>query len=150
MEETTDMTDRIILSKTSYLWPIALFPHFEGSHTLVFAGRNWAKDVRFSIGFARLCLTETVLSCRLIVLPLLLFEIALSNILAVSEIADKSGLIDIRFTSATLGSLGRLALTGDPAIPRNRVILNLGDDLETWLRELGRLSPRRYPEGVET
>ncbi len=148
MEETTYMRGKIILSKTSCFWPIALFPHFERSHTLVFAGRDWAKDVRFSIGFACLCLTETVLSCRLVFPPLLLFEIEPSNVLAVSKIEEKEGLIDIRFTNAKLGWLTRFALSGDPAIPRNRVILNVEDDLESGLRELGRLCPRRYPEGM--
>ncbi len=104
------------------------------------------KDVKFSVGFARLCLTETALYCTLIFPRLLLFEIHLSHITHVSKIEGKRGLIEIRFTNAKMSWLTRFALSGDPAIPRNRVILNVGDDLESWLRELGRLCPLQHPE----
>jgi len=81
---------------------------------------------------------------------LFLFEIDLSDILDVSKIEGKKGLIEVRFTNAEMGWLTRFALSSDPAIPKNRVILNVGDDLESWLRELHRLCRRQYPRGMET
>jgi len=141
---------KIILSKISYLLPIFLFPYYQKSHTVAFTGREWVKDVRFGLGFARLSLTETALSCTLIFPPLFLFEIDLSDILDVSKIEGKKGLIEVRFTNAEMGWLTRFALSSDPAIPKNRVILNVGDDLESWLRELHRLCRRQYPRGMET
>ena len=135
----TSVRGKTILTKTSYIWPIALFPHHERSHTAAFTGREWVKDVRFGAGFARLNLTETTLSCMLIFPPLLLFEINLADISGLRVVEGKRGLLEIRFTKARLGWLATFALYGDPAIPRNRVILNVGDDWETWLQELGKL-----------
>ena len=37
-----------------------------------------------------------------------------------------------------MGLLTRLALYGEPDIPRDRVLLNLGDELENWHRQLSK------------
>lgn len=37
-----------------------------------------------------------------------------------------------------MGLLTRLTLYGEPDIPRERVLLNVGDELETWHRQLSK------------
>ncbi len=133
------MKSKILLSKVSYFWPVALFPYSPKSHTLQYTGREWVKDVKAAFGFSRLSLTESALCCTFIFPRLLLFEIALLDILNVSKVEGKEGLIEVRFTQAKMGWFVRFALSGDPAIPRDRVILNVGESLESWLRELERL-----------
>jgi len=129
-----------LLSKTSWFWPVALFPYYERSHTAAYTGTEWVKDVKMSIGFARLCLTEESLSCTLLFPRFRLFEIALSDISAFSMVEGKKGLLEVRYQRAHLSWWTRFCLSGDPAVPRDRVVLNLGDELDRWLGELSRLT----------
>ncbi len=138
-----------ILKKTKPGWPIIMFPYYKRSHTLVYTGKEWVKDVKFSVGFATLCLTERILCCKLIFPPILILEIELSDITSISKLKDKYGILEIRFSRATKGLLSRFVLAGDAAIPRDRALLNLGDELEIWYRELSkRISAR--PEAADS
>lgn len=128
----------VILKKTSLLWPILLFPHCPRSHTVACTGRRLVKDVRFSAGFATLTLTVHSLRCRLVFPHLRLWEVQLGDITHLSRLKGKEELVEIRFAKSKTGWLTRLVLSGAPAIPRDRVLLNLGDDAETWFQELNR------------
>jgi hypothetical protein len=50
---------------------------------------------------------------------------------------------------ARKGCLTRFALSGGAAIPRDRALLNLGDESEIWYRELSRRISAR-PEVADT
>ncbi len=125
------------LKKTSLIWPIVLFPYHDRSHTSAYTGRRFIKDIKFSVSCATLFLTEKKLYCRLIFPHLLIFEIDTADITSAS-MDDKKEVLEIRFTNATFGWLTRFALSGDSAIPRDRLFLNLGDECEAWLERLNR------------
>jgi len=125
-----------ILRKTSFFWPIILFPSYERSQTIVYTGRGPGKDIKFSAGFARLTLTDSILRCRLIFPPLLILEVEFSDIIGVSRLEGKEGIVEIRFNKGRKGWLTRFGLSGDSTIPRDRALLNPGDEWETWYREL--------------
>jgi hypothetical protein len=128
----------VILKKTRLVWPIVLFPHYKKSHTLTFTGKQFVKDIRFGVSFAGLYLTESNLYCRLIFPRLLIFEIELADITFVFKVEDKKGVLEVKFNKAMFGWLSRFVLSGDPAIPRNHLFLNLGDECDIWFKELNR------------
>jgi len=132
----TESDTGIVLKKTSLFWPIILFPYYKGSHTIEYTGRRWISDVKLSVGFARLCLTDEALSCRIIFPPLPILEIQVSDITDVAILKGKEEILEIRFKRARKGLLTRFALSGEPKIPQDRVLLNLGSDSETWYLEL--------------
>lgn len=138
------------MSKIGYFWPVAFFPYYPKSHTLEYTEREWVKDVKASFGLSRLSLTESAPSCTFIFPRLVLFEIALSDILDISKVEGKKGLIQVRFTKAKMSWFTRFALSGDPAIPRDRLVLNVGNNLESWLQELQRLCRQQHPESMGT
>jgi hypothetical protein len=129
----------VILKKTRFIWPIVLFPYYKRGRTLAYTGRHFVKDIRFGASFATLYLTDSKLYCSLIFPHLLIFEIDILDIISVSLVEDKGDVIEIRFTHANYGWLTRFALSGDPAIPRDRLFLNLGNKCETWFENLNRL-----------
>jgi len=122
-----------MLKKARFIWPIVLFPYHERSHTATFTGRRFIRDVRFGVSFARLYLSDRRLCCRLIFPPLLIFEVELSDVLSISK-RDK--IIEVRFSRARLGWLTRFALSNDPAIPHDLLLLNLEDECDKWYNEL--------------
>jgi hypothetical protein len=133
------VTGEIILQKTNLYWPIILFPYYEQSHTFVYTGQRAIKDIKFSTGFAKLCLTDRMLSCKLIFPPLLLIEIQLADITQVFKREGMAEILEVRFDQARKGRLTRFALTGEPPkLPRDRVFLNLGDEAEMWNQELNK------------
>lgn len=128
----------IVLKKTSRYYPIVLFPHHEGSNTIVFTGRETVRDVKFGVGSATLILTKKTLSCRLNVLRLLVLRVELSDISRITGMEGKEGVLEIHFRKAQEGFVTRMALSGEPDIPRGKVLLNLGEDLDRWRKELTR------------
>lgn len=132
-----------ILKKTKLGWPIIMFPYYEKSHTVVYTGKEWLKDVKFTVGFATLCLTDRILYCRLIFPPILILKIELADVTSVSRLKGKHGILEVKFSRARKGWLTRFALRGGAAIPGDRALLNLGDESETWYRQLSkRISAR--------
>lgn len=127
---------KIILKKSSRFWPIVLFPHYQKSHTAAYTGRRFLKDVKFSLGFATIVLTEQWLRCRLIFPRFLMLEVQLRNILRLTRLEGKEEILEIRFSESRLGWLTRFALSGAPAVPRDRILLNLGTDTGKWFQEL--------------
>ena len=137
----------VVLRKTNLGWPIIMFPYYERSHTVEYTGKEWVKDVKFAVGFATLFLTDRMLHCRLVFPRVLILEVELSDITHVSRLKDRHGILEIRFNKAKNGLLTRFALSGDAAIPKDRVLLNLGDESEIWYHELNkRVSVSREAE----
>jgi len=132
----TESDTGMVLKKTSLFWPIILFPYYKGSHTIEYTGRRWISDVKLSVGFARIYLTDEALYCKMIFPPLPILEIQVSDITDVAVLKGKEEILEIRFKRARKGLLTRFALSGEPKIPQDRVLLNLGSDSETWYLEL--------------
>ena len=126
----------VLLERRSYFWPIVLFPHYENSHTVAFTGRHNLKDVKFSAGFVRLTMSDTALECRLLFPTFPIFQIRLADITDVGTVEGKEGLVFVHFSKARLGWPARFALSGDSAIPKDRVLLDLGDAWQEWLETL--------------
>ena len=126
----------IVLKKTSVFRPIVLFPYYKDSHTIEHTGRRWISDVKLSVGFARLYLNDEALYCKIILPSLLILEIHLSDITDVTILEGKEEILEIRFKRARKGLLTRFALSGEPRMPQDRVLLNLGSDSKTWCLEL--------------
>lgn len=128
--------------------PVAMFPYYERSHTVAYAGRRagGVRDVKFAAGFARLCLDEESVFCKLLFPPVLLFGIRLDDITGLSKV-EETGLLEVRFSKCALGRLTRFALSRKPDIPRDRVILNLGDDLDAWIAEISARTGTAVPGG---
>ena len=133
-----------ILRKPHIFWPLVLFPYYLGSHTSVFTGRRFIRDVKFSSGFASLYLTEQALICRQIFPSILLLEIRLSDITQVSQLKLDEAVLEVRFNQCKLGGLAKISLSGDAAIPRDRVLLNLGKEATDWQEALLKRIP--HPE----
>jgi hypothetical protein len=131
-----DSDYRIVLKKTTRYWPIVLFPHHAKSNTIVFTGKETVRNVKFGVGSATLILTSRALSCRLNVLRLLVLRVELQNIRRITRMDGKEGILEIHFNEAQEGFVTKMALSGESDIPRGRVLLNLGDDLERWRQEL--------------
>lgn len=127
---------KIILKKTSHFWPIVLFPHYQKSHATAYTGRRFLKDIKFSVGFATIVLTNQWLRCHLIFPRFLVLEVQLRDILHLTRLEGKEGILEIRFSERRLGWLTRFALSGDPAVPRDRILLNLGKEADRWFQEL--------------
>jgi hypothetical protein len=127
---------KIVLKKTTRHWPIVLFPHHTGSNTIVFTGKETVRDVKFGVGSATLILTSRALSCRLNVLRLLVLRVELEDIQTITRMDGKEGILEIHFDKAQEGFVTKMALSGESDIPRGRVLLNLGEDLERWRQEL--------------
>ena len=132
----SELDTGIVLKKTNLFWPIILFPYYRDSHTIEYTGQRAIRDVKFSVGFARLILTDRTLYCRLIFPPLPILEVQVCDITHVAMLEGKEGILEIRFMRGRKGLLTRLVLSGDPKIPQDRALLNLGKDSETWCREL--------------
>jgi hypothetical protein len=134
LENESDYT--VVLKKTTRYWPIMLFPHHPKSNTIVFTGRETVRDVKFGVGSATLILTSRAVSCRLNVLRLLVLRVELSDILKVTRMDGKEGILEVHFKKAQEGFVTKMALSGEPDIPRGRILLNLGEDLDRWEQEL--------------
>ncbi len=128
----------VVLKKTTRFWPILLFPHHRDSNTIVFTGHETVRDVKFGVSSATLILTKRTLSCRLNVLRFLLLRVELVDITKIRRMDGKDGILEVHFKKADEGFVTRMALTGDPNIPRNMVFLNLGDEVGKWRMELRR------------
>jgi hypothetical protein len=134
MDDSSDYN--VVLRKMTRYWPIVLFPHHADSNTIVFTGKETVRDVKFGVSSATLILTSRTLSCRLNVLRFLVLRVELSDITRISRMEGKDGILEIHFKKAQEGFVTRMALSGEPDIPRGRVLLNLGSDLEKWKQEL--------------
>ena len=132
------MTATIILQKTNLFWPIIFFPYYERSHTIAYTGRRAIKDIKASFGFATLFLTESALCCRRIFPPHTIIDIQLSEITQVSRAINMDEILEIRFNKGKLGLLTRFFVTNGPNIPKDRLLLNLGDEAGAWYRELNK------------
>ena len=131
-----DADYRVVLKKTTRYWPIVLFPHHANSNTIVFTGKETVRDVKFGVSSATLILTSRALSCRLNVLRLLVLRVELHDIERIARMDGKEGILEIHFKDSQEGFVTKMALSGEPEIPRGRILLNLGEDLERWKQEL--------------
>lgn len=124
------------MRESKIFWPLVLFPFaIENAHTRSYTGRCWVKDIKASFSFADIILTDTKLICRYRILRLLIFDVSLQDIDEVKNLEDKPGLIQIKYRSAILGKLAKLALSGQPAGSKNQIIINVMDE-QRWLNKL--------------
>ena len=134
--------EKILLKRRRYFWPLLMIPYFKGSHTVEITGirrrrLKFLKDVKVAQTFCTLFLTSKRLYCELIFPKIFLVEILLSDIRMI-KINDKDDeVLEIEFEKCKWSWLLRLFMSGPEGdIPKNKVLLNLGEDIDKWLKSL--------------
>lgn len=132
----------IVLQEGHWFWPMVLFPYaMENAHTRSFTGRTILPDIKSSFARAVVTLSDDHLRIRGRITRRTHLIVPLSEIEVVSTVADKPGIVDIRFGGAGWSWLARVVTSGEPGGSRNRILLNVLD-ADLWAAEISsRITP---------
>ena len=125
----------LMMSQTRLIFPLVVFLGYPHSHTVMFTGRRWLKNPRFSAGFARLILTDRHLAAHWRGLRTLIIQIRRTDIESVTLLSE--GLLEVCFRDRVISEATHLlAYSGRPQAQPDRIWLSLGKNAAVWFDAL--------------
>jgi len=132
-----DFSEKIILEKRNLFWPIILFPWFKHSHTVIFTGKRWLKDITSVMhGFQKIYLTNKRILAQMCLPKFLIIDILLSDIEEVKYFDENKDMLLITYKNSRMSPYTKLFFRRTPPVISNKLLLNLGEDSEIWMDKL--------------